>query len=253
MENTLQPLDVPRRADGVFDQLRSKILTGAYPAGSRLPTERELALALRVNRSSAREALKRLEFLELIEIRHGQGAFVCGVAESSAPQVIEALLREPYTITCDLLRQLLEFRRHTVLHVVELAAKNRTDAQIECARSLLYRETAEGADPKSALEIDIEMNTLLGAASGNLMYQTIVNLFTKLVQRLGPLYYNENRDSERSMQTHRALLMALEKHDAASAVEIVTKMLDYSEESILASAAALEEAGMIGPRAEPAS
>ena len=68
----LEPLDSVRRADGVFEQLRSRILSGAFPAGERLPNERDLAAALRVNRGSVREAVKRLEFLELVErIRRG--------------------------------------------------------------------------------------------------------------------------------------------------------------------------------------
>ena len=39
----LQRLDAPSRSDGVFEQLRHQILTGAVPAGGRLPNERELA------------------------------------------------------------------------------------------------------------------------------------------------------------------------------------------------------------------
>ena len=80
----LEPLESSRRAEGVFEQLRARILSGAYPAGSRIPNERDLAEALRVNRASVREAVKRLEFLELVEVRHGQGTFVRGVATSSA-------------------------------------------------------------------------------------------------------------------------------------------------------------------------
>ena len=72
----LEPLGPTRRAEGVFEQLRSQILSGAYPAGSRIPNERELAHALQREPGSVREALKRLEFLELVEVRHGQGAFV---------------------------------------------------------------------------------------------------------------------------------------------------------------------------------
>ena len=43
-----------------------------------------------MNRQVVREALKRLEFLELLEVRHGQGAFVRELSASSALQVVEA-------------------------------------------------------------------------------------------------------------------------------------------------------------------
>ena len=249
MSQALEPLGSSRRSEGVFEQLRSRILTGAYPVGSRIPNERELAEALRVNRASVREAVKHLEFLELVEVRHGQGTFVREVSDSSALQVIETLLRDPHTVTTELLRQLLEFRRHVTTHVIELAARNRRPEHVTRARALLAEEVSAADDPKRALEIDLAMNTLLGEASGNLMYQLLTNLFTKLVARLGPLYYNASRDHRRSHENHRALLGALESQDAAEALRTLGEMLDYSEGAILRQAEELEAAGLIGTRA----
>ncbi len=249
MSVEIEPIATARRVDGVVERLRSLILTGAYPPGTRLPNERELAEALGVNRGSVREALKGLEFLELIEVRHGQGSFVRAISASSALQLIEVLLRDRRTITRDLLRQILEFRRHITVHVVELAARNRTPELLARARAIVERESEEGRDPEQALRIDVEMNTLLGQATGNLLYQFLSNLFTKLIQRLGPLYYNERRDHERSLQTHRALLAALEAGDPVEARRILEVMLSYSEQVILAEAEQLESEGLIGPGA----
>ncbi len=245
----LKPLATARRVDGVLERLRSLILTGSYPPGARLPNERELAEALGVNRSSVREALRRLEFLELIEVRHGQGSFVLDLSDSSALQLIEALLRDRRTITADLLRQILEFRRHITLHMVELAARNRTPELIDRARALLAQEAEAGSDPEVALKIDVQMNALLGEATGNLMYQFLSNLFTKLIRRLGPLYYNDRRDHSRSLETHHQLLAALEAGDVAEAKRILQVMLTYSETAILAELEPLEAEGLIGPDA----
>jgi GntR family transcriptional repressor for pyruvate dehydrogenase complex len=242
----LQPLAATRRSDGVFEQLRGQILSGAWPVGGQLPNERELAGALGVNRASVREALKRLEFLELVEVRHGQGTFVRELGASSALQVIETLLRDPNTVTRDLLRQLLEFRRQITLQIVELAARNRGEDDIARGRELLLREEAAAGDPQAALEIDLAMNALLGEATRNLMYQLVSNLFSKLVRRLGPLYYNRSRDHARSLETHRALLGALEAGDVPLSRRIVESMLDYSEEAIWREIDRLEQAGLIG-------
>ncbi len=242
----LEPLTPSRRVDGVFEQLRSQILSGAIPSGSRLPNERDLAETLGVNRASVREALRRLEFLELVEVRHGQGAFVQPLTESSSLQVIDAILLDPAVVTRELLVQILEFRRHITLSVVELAARNRTEEQLARARALLEQEQAEGADPKRALEIDLQWNALIGESTANLMYRLLTNLFTKLVARLGPLYYNEDRDHRRSMENHRAMLASIERHDAEGACSLVEEMLRYSEERILEAAERLEDAGVIG-------
>jgi GntR family transcriptional repressor for pyruvate dehydrogenase complex len=249
MATDLQPLAPQRRADEVFERLRSRILSGAFQPGEQLPTERELAEALGVNRSSVREATKRLEFLELVEVVHGQGTFVRELGESSALQLVEALLRDPRSVTRDLMTQILVFRRHTTLHVVELAARSRTAEHLERARRLMQREADKGSAPQAALEIDIAMNALLGEASGNLLYQIVTNLFTRLLCRLGPIYYNEERDHARSYETHRRLLAALELADAAAACAIVAEILDYSEAKILEAMSRLEAEGAIGPAA----
>jgi len=244
----LEPLASNRRVDDVFEQLRSQIVSGAILPGCRLPTERELAGTLGVNRGSIREALKRLEFLELIEVRHGQGAFVQEVASSSALQLVDAILRDPAVVTRALLEQLLEFRRRVSLDVVELAATHRSEDQLARARALLDREEREGAEPERALEIDLLWNSLIGEATGNLLYQLVTNLFTKLIARLGPLYYNESRDHRRSIVNHRAALAAIEARDGARARTVVEEMLQYSEEAILRGIGKLEEAGVIGRR-----
>jgi DNA-binding FadR family transcriptional regulator len=162
---------------------------------------------------------------------------------------VETLLRDPRTVTGELLRQILEFRRHIALQVLDLAARNRTAEQLARARALLEREERVGHDPKAALELDVAMNALLGEATGNLMYQLVTNLFTKLVRRLGPIYYNEERDYQRSLDTHRSMLDAIARRDAAEARRILGVMLDYSERAILETAERLETQGLIGPGA----
>lgn len=250
----LEPLGSAGRVDEVVERLRGLILGGELRPGARLPNERELAERLHVNRGSVREALKRLEFLELIEVHHGRGSFVRPLRDSAALQVVEALLRDRRTVSVELLRQLLEFRRHVSLQVVELAARNHSPEQLARGRSLLAREREAGADPALALTIDLEMNALLGEASGNLMYQLVTNLFSRLVERLGPLYYNESRDHARSRSTHAELLDAIEERDGVAARAVLERMLDYSERAILGEAARLEAQGLIGPAArEPGS
>jgi GntR family transcriptional repressor for pyruvate dehydrogenase complex len=245
----LEPLGPPlRRADGVFQQLRSRILVGALARGEQLPNERELADSFEVNRTSVREAVKRLEFLGLVEVRHGLGTFVKGVSESSSLEVIEGLLRDPRTVSRDLLLQILEFRRHITTQVVELAVRHRSDEHLARARTLLAREREEGANPDRALTLDVEFNRLLGEATGNLMYQLVSNLFTKLLHRLGPLYYNQRRDFSRSLETHGELLDALEARDPVRARRVLERMLSYSESAIITEIERLEAEGRIGPQ-----
>jgi len=62
--------------EAIRAQIKQYILDQGLKAGDPLPPETQWAQELGVNRSSVREAVKALESLGLIEIRHGQGLFV---------------------------------------------------------------------------------------------------------------------------------------------------------------------------------
>jgi DNA-binding transcriptional MocR family regulator len=106
----LKPVEKQRVAEEIAEQLRSLILNGQYPPGSKLPPERELSKRLRVNRASLREALKKLEHLGLVRIRQGDGTRVQNFMETGGIELVQHLLPlaggKP-----ELIRDLLEFRR----------------------------------------------------------------------------------------------------------------------------------------------
>lgn len=60
----------------VLDVIREFIKENNLQAGDKLPSERELADKLKASRASIREALRSMELLGLIEVRHGGGTFV---------------------------------------------------------------------------------------------------------------------------------------------------------------------------------
>ena len=60
----------------IADQIAALIDRGEYPAGARLPAERELARELGVSRTSVREAIISLEIGGKVEVRIGNGIFV---------------------------------------------------------------------------------------------------------------------------------------------------------------------------------
>jgi len=57
-------------------QLRSLIVNGEFPPGSRLPAERELSRQFGVSRPSLREALIALEVERCVDVRPGSGILV---------------------------------------------------------------------------------------------------------------------------------------------------------------------------------
>src|SRR5881296_2371025 len=58
-------------------KLSNHLIRGDWQEGEKIPAERELCQQMGVGRASLREALKALEIMGLIEIRLGDGTYVC--------------------------------------------------------------------------------------------------------------------------------------------------------------------------------
>ena len=96
----------------VAQALQQGILSGAYPSGSRLPPQRELAESLGVSRASLREALTVLETLGLVDILPSRGVVVRGPQVGADRASADRLHRPFATPALGTLspRQLIELR-----------------------------------------------------------------------------------------------------------------------------------------------
>ena len=74
-----------------MDAIKSYMLRHGLHAGDRLPTESALCADLGVSRSSVREALRRLEALDIVTVRQGSGSYVGNM--SMQPLVETLILR----------------------------------------------------------------------------------------------------------------------------------------------------------------
>lgn len=68
-------------AHGVRDLIIDRLVTGAYPIGSRLPTSRQLAIETGAHRNTVAKAYQQLAELGLVTVRQGRGTFVVATHE----------------------------------------------------------------------------------------------------------------------------------------------------------------------------
>jgi GntR family transcriptional regulator, transcriptional repressor for pyruvate dehydrogenase complex len=177
VHSTPLPAPVPRVSvpDHVFARLREAILAGEYRPGERLPPQRALAAEFEVNMASVREALKRLQQLRLVEVRHGDATRVLDWRRSGGLEALVLQGSGQQAIVGDL----FEARRLLLVEAARLAAQRRSAEQ---AAALLEAADAVALadDDPSALLADWEFMAALVEAAGNLVFQLTMNSVREL-------------------------------------------------------------------------
>ncbi|MFW5790786.1 MAG: GntR family transcriptional regulator [Halanaerobiaceae bacterium] len=60
----------------IIDFILKKLASGKYSAGSKLPSQREMAKVLSVNPNTVQRAYREMEIKDLVETRRGLGTYV---------------------------------------------------------------------------------------------------------------------------------------------------------------------------------
>lgn len=178
---TEPPLARTSVPDEVFGRLCDAILSGRYAPGERLPTQRTLAADLQVNVATVREAVKRLEQLRLVEVRHGDAMRVRDWRRSGGLDALALLT----SVDVEVVRSLFEARRLLLSEAARLAAGRRSEEQA-AAIEQLAASIALAADDHAALLADWHFMAALVEAAGNIVFQLIMNSVRELyLPRLG--------------------------------------------------------------------
>ena len=224
-------------ADEVTARLRDSILRGEYQPGERLDSERKLAERLQVSRGSVREALKQLDQLGLIDIRHGGGARVRPLEDASL-EVVRHLLRLEGGPGIELVTQLLDVHEILMISAVALAVSNATDAELERGRALLDGLTDPGiGDDAYRASLD-ELGQLISTASRNLVLRLVRNGLRSVFANPDPTDGPRPRHAHRPPRDvvaplARRIAAALERRDAHEAQEGVRLLLRAHREQLL--------------------
>src|SRR3954454_21442890 len=173
-------------AGRVFSRLVEDVLSGRYEPGEKLPTQRALAAELDVNMASVREAVKRLEQLGLVEVRHGDAMRVTDWRTSGGLDVIAHVLFAAGGLDRDMLAQLMEARRLMLSESARLAAERGDDDQARRVVALAER-IAEAPDD-AAQALDFAFFSELVEAAGNVVLVLVMNSIRRIYFARGELF-----------------------------------------------------------------
>lgn len=226
----LRPVEKQRVAEEIAEQLRSLILGGQYPPGSKLPPERELSKRLRVNRASLREALKKLEHLGLVRIRQGDGTRVTNFMETGGIELVQHLL--PLASgRPELIRDLLEFRRIFGREIARLAAaRGKQDVELLKRLVALADKADQVANAQELFELDFDFYVQLTQLAHNHVMLLLINTVRDGVRGYSPLLANLAAPGADVRRHHRELIAAIERGDATLAARVADDYLRLGAE-----------------------
>lgn len=138
----------------VAEQITDLIKEGVFPAGARLPGERELAERFGVSRVTIREAEIALQAIGRIEIKTGSGVYVCEKQPGDDNQLPDVSAFE-----------LTEARSLFESEAAALAAQNISDLDIAKLENLT--KEMGSTDDAVSTEADQQFHITIAEASGN--------------------------------------------------------------------------------------
>lgn len=231
----MQLKPVPKRSvsDDVFDQIAGAVLNHHVEAGEALPSERQLAEELGVSRPSVREALKRLGYAGLVDVRQGDATTVRDYRRTAGLDMLPHFLTSDGTDVVKAVRSLLETRLHVGPFVAELAAQ-RGGASLAPALSAALEDLSAQTDPPGRQRASLAFwDVIVDGADSialRLMYNGLRRAYEPMIEDLSPVLDPSVSD----LGAYRKLSTAITVGRSSAAAKAATDLLRPATDALLA-------------------
>jgi GntR family transcriptional repressor for pyruvate dehydrogenase complex len=145
-------------SDRVADQIEQWIRAGHVRPGDRLPSVRELCLMFDVGRTAVRDAITTLKGKGMVEVRHGDGTFVCRFDFSKVIAGLSLVNRQD-------VQNLFEVRKILEVGTAELAAVHRETSHLRRMKEALDRLAK--ANSLEGWKADLDFHFVIAEATQN--------------------------------------------------------------------------------------
>ena len=229
MKQAFAPLERQSLSDRLARQIRGSIQSGDFRRGDRLPPIMEMARRFGVGHPTIREALKKLEAMGVVDIRHGSGVFV------SRSEEVLVLASPDYSgaVTKKLLIDLIRARTPLEIQSVSEAVHNATTEHLNEMRRLLTDAKASLNDDDRLNMANMGFHQQIARGSGNVVIAQLLSVLQELFREEQRLILELGASRERDHAEHLEILDAVEKRDEALAVSRMRAHLKGVEELIL--------------------
>jgi DNA-binding FadR family transcriptional regulator len=200
----------------IADMIQEMIDSQRLQVGDRLPSERELATLLNVNRATLREAIRILEQRGLVSMRVGSGTYVTQVA----PDVVGQAIERYYASRKCSQKDLQAVRTVIEPEIAALAATNAREDDLTNLGHLLNRleKAWLTSNTEELPEADADFHMALAVASHNELFIAIVNGLSLIMKQWINITHQLRQIPDSHLQ-HRRVYEAILARDPVRARE----------------------------------
>lgn len=206
-----------------MEQIEQWVKDGQVVPGEKLPSVRELCEQFDVGRSAVRDAITTLKGKGIVDVRQGEGAYVCRFDSAAVFQGI--LLAEEKDI-----RQLFQVRKILEAGVAETAAQERNQDDLESMKQAveeLKTETSNG------WEADYRFHLAMARATQNeilvQLTETLASTTKKAMIDFHRILFSDVGLTQAVFEQHFAIFQAIHDGHPEEARENLLAHLTFTE------------------------
>ena len=205
-----QPFRGPALNRAIQDHIKRTITDNRMQPGDMLPPEGQIAQELGVSRGSVREAVKALESLGILEVRHGNGVFVRAFNFDSFLDLLS------YGLVFDHSRiaEILQIRKWLELAAIGDATERITPNEIAQIEDVLDCWEGKAAAGEPTSDEDRAFHRMLYSPLGNHSLKALLDNFWLVFHAVPVRSITTDLQPTTTLQDHREILAALRQHDA---------------------------------------
>lgn len=232
LEN-FKAIEVETPVDKIIRQIRGLIVAGYLKPGDKLPSERKLSEKLGVGRTYIRDAIKKLEFLGILNTLPQSGVVINGVDIAA----MEGLLSNVMKIEKPDFHSLVETRVMMEEFSVQQAAMRRTKedlVKMEFALDAYEKKISKGLQAENE---DFNFHLKIAEAGHNSVIKTMMLI---ILPDILSIYRREKvcgaERYARTIEEHHAILNSIRNQDEHSALKNMTlhlkDVLEFSKSKL---------------------
>jgi GntR family transcriptional regulator, transcriptional repressor for pyruvate dehydrogenase complex len=221
-----------RLGEAVIERMTQAIIDGHLKPGDALPSESHIASTFGISKPIAREALRELAAMGVVQVQQGKVSRIRAV--DSGP--LARFYRFAVGHTQKGMYDAVELRRMLEPPVARLAAERRTSADLDELATIVARLKAGIGDVPAWIEADLAFHRHIGTMTHNslvsLQMRGLEPLVREMMGRFNARASRTRADWRATLDCHLRIAKAIEEGDPAAAEDGMRAHFEAADEAV---------------------